>query len=105
MTQYVEARPIPEIRGRLHVLAKQHNLPELAELAEATKRRFSGRKARAEQKPITAETCRRVRVYCKMYPTMSNRNVGKVFGIDGGRVSEILNGMRDGRSYEEAHGL
>ncbi len=105
MTRYVEAKPIPEIREQMHAWAKDWNKPELAELAEATKRRFSGRKARAEQKPITAETCRRVRVYCKMYPMISHRSAGRVFGIDGGRVSEILNGMRDGRSYEEAHGL
>lgn len=90
-------RTIPEIRARLYELAKMHDIAELAELAEETKREFHGRAGRVDARKVTPELAARVRDYAREHPTENQRNIGARFKIDHGRVSEILHGKRGER--------
>lgn len=87
-------RTMPEIRARLHEIARENGLPELAQLAEETKRRYHGRKGRTTALKVTPALAARVRAYFKAHPDENNRTIGARFQIDGGRVSEILFGKR-----------
>ncbi|MBC7286373.1 hypothetical protein [Hoeflea sp.] len=88
------SRTIPEIRSRLHELAIEHELPELAQLAEETKRQYHGRRAPPRARPVDKATAARVQRFARLHPNMPQREIGRRFGIDGGRVSEILFGKR-----------
>ena len=87
-------KTIPQIRERLFQLADEHNIPELAELAEQTRRRFNGRKAKARAPKIDDLMASRVRVYAYRNREKSLVEIGRVFNINQGRVSEILFGKR-----------
>lgn len=87
-------RTIPQIRQRLHELAVELRCPELADLAEETRRRYHGRKAPAEANSVTPKMARRVRAFAARNPRKTQRSIGQRFGIDHGRVSEILFGKR-----------
>lgn len=87
-------RTIPEIRSRMYELAIELDCPELRELAEETKRRPAVRRAPTEAKKITPELRRRVRAHARRHPAKPMRAIGRAFGIDQGRVSEILAGKR-----------
>lgn len=87
-------RTIPEIRMRLHELAVEHGIAELAQLAEETKRQYHGRRAPARARRIDRATEAKVRRLARQHPNMPQREIGRRFGIDGGRVSEILFGKR-----------
>ncbi|WP_296595506.1 hypothetical protein [Phenylobacterium sp.] len=88
------SRTIPEIRSRLHELAIEHGLPELAQLAEETKRQYHGRRASPRARPVDMAIAARVQRFARLHPNMPQREIGRRFGIDGGRVSEILFGKR-----------
>jgi len=86
---------IPEIRTRLHELALSLDCDELAVLAEATRRAPSVRKrAQRTAQPVTDELAENVRIVVNNRPAASYRDVGRFFGIDGGRVSEIMTGRK-----------
>ena len=87
-------RTIPEIRARLHELAIEFEIPELAQLAEETKRQYHGRRAPIRARRVDKSIAVRVQRFARGNPTMSQREIGRRFGIDGGRVSEILFGKR-----------
>lgn len=87
-------RTIPQIRERLHEIAREHGLAELHLLAEETKRRQHARRAAPRARAVTEELAAQVRAFAAANPNMPNRDVGRHFGIDGGRVSEILHGKR-----------
>lgn len=91
---FLMSRTIPEIRARLHELAAEHGITELAELAEETKRQYHGRRAPSRARPIDASLAMRVRLFARRNPEMAQREIGRRFHIDGGRVSEILFGKR-----------
>jgi hypothetical protein len=107
MSEAVEIKPedltIPQVRDEMEKVAKRIAWadPEAAlrlrVLAASTRRRFHGRKARAKALHVTEDMAERVRAYCKAHPDLSNREVGRAHGIDGGRVSEILYGKRGER--------
>jgi hypothetical protein len=107
MSEAVEIKPedltIPQVREELEAIADsiERALPvtalRLRVLAASTRRRFHGRKARAKALHVTEDMAERVRAYCKAHPDLSNREVGRAHGIDGGRVSEILYGKRGER--------
>lgn len=59
------------------------------------------RSAPAKQTPITAHLVARVKAYLKEHPDLHDRVIGQIFGIDGGRVSEISQGQR---TVEYPHG-
>lgn len=94
------SRTIPEVRASLHELANEveafnaawaerirHHIEEL-------KRRRPVRRSPVRAKAITDEIKARVREFAKAHPSAPNRDIGRLFGIDGGRVSEILAGKR-----------
>ena len=85
---------IPEIRTRLHELSTIHGIPELAVLAEATRRRSHGRKGRVVSREVTPALEAEVRDYAKLHKEESMHVIGQRFGINQGRVSEILFGKR-----------
>jgi len=94
-------KTMAEIRQRLYELAKEYRLDELRQLANMTKRRNFGRKARTEAKPITQNIVNKVRLYDEMHPDISQREIAELHGINQGRVNEILHGFRDGTTWED----
>jgi hypothetical protein len=52
------------------------------------------RSARPKQAPITSELVREVQAYLMLNPSKHDREIGQMYGIDGGRVSEISQGHR-----------
>jgi hypothetical protein len=73
---------IPEIRARLHELAVTLGCKELHDLAEATRRRSAKKRAASVRQSLTPTLAQN--------PNMSNREIGNVFNVDGGRVSEAI---------------
>ena len=53
-----------------------------------------GRKAPKQSKPVTEETKRLVRIYANTYPDATQQQIAEYFGVNMGRVSEILTGKR-----------
>jgi hypothetical protein len=88
-------RTIPQIRERLHELADLLGVPELHDLANETKRRSPPRRVRNESVPVTPALERAVRNVAKAKPHWSYRRIGEYFGINIGRISEILTGFRE----------
>lgn len=86
---------IPEVREELKRLADEHGIPRLRELAEELYRRPAAKRALPRARMMTDELRQRIREYVATHPTMSNRDVGRHFGVDGGRVSEAVNGFRE----------
>jgi len=84
---------IPQIRERLHELAKELDCPELAELAEATRRKPYARKGLRQSRRITHELAEEIRLFATYNQTMPLSAIAHRFNVNPGRVSEILNGM------------
>lgn len=85
---------IPEAREQLKAWAIEWDRPELAELADKMYRRTPKyRKARATRKSLTIEMAKRIRAYKRSKPEMSNRDIGRRFKVDGGRVSEAIHNL------------
>jgi hypothetical protein len=87
---------IPEIRDRLYELAAIHGIEELTTLADETRRKHHRRRAPVAAREVTPELAADIRAYAKRHPTMTLHNVGIQFGVNQGRVSEVLFGFRDG---------
>ena len=82
---------IPAIRKRLHQLADEHGIPELAELAEATRRRLPTRKApRKLRNALTDQQKGQIDQLAVNFPHMPMRDIAARVGTDQGRVSEYL---------------
>lgn len=84
-------KTIPEIRERLLAMAR-----ELNQLASETKRR-KGAVTKAKSRPLTPVMAARIRAHKTQYPDLSQAEIGRVFGVNQGTVSEALRGFRDGR--------
>lgn len=85
---------IPEIRDRLKEIAAESGNPEIASLAEELTRRRPRKRAPVTSAPFTPELAAQIRQYVAAHPTMSNQAVGRVFNVNGGRVSEATRGYR-----------
>jgi hypothetical protein len=116
----IEPRTIPQIRARLHEIARDLNdfategawfaaqpdevrsfaamvsarASEIHALADETKRRTPVKHARVSARRVTPEIAREVRDLVRAEPRLTNREIGRRLGIDGGRVSEVLAGKR-----------
>ena len=88
------ARTIPEIRTRLHELAREHGLPELHALADETKRRHHGRRAPVRHPPLTPEQVEALKTYASANPRAHLQDIAVRFRTNAGRVSEALHGKR-----------
>lgn len=89
-------RTIPEIRARLHELADEHGIAELAELAEATRRRRPCRVAPVRSRPMTRARKAAIRAYAEAHPQEHLQEIADAFHVNPGRVSEALAGFRSG---------
>lgn len=85
---------IPQVRERLVTLSEEYDIPELAELAGQLVRRFNGRVAAPVSASMTPELAAAVEAYAAAFPAKSMHEVGQVFSLNQGRVSEILHGKR-----------
>jgi len=82
---------IPAIRKRLHELADEHGIPELAELAEATRRRVPTRVApRKLRNALNEHQKQMIDQLADTFPHMPMRDIAQRVGTDQGRVSEYL---------------
>lgn len=85
---------IPDIRDRLHELADQHHIDELHDLAEATRRRYHGRRAPARHGPLTDDEIEEIRKFAVTHPDTAEAEIAALFQTNQGRVSEALFGKR-----------
>jgi hypothetical protein len=92
---------IPEVRKQMRGLAGELRfigLDDMADrldaMADNTCRVIRAPIVRGKAKRVTPVLAARVRAFKKAHPDALQRDIGIVFGIDGGRVSEILSGKR-----------
>jgi hypothetical protein len=85
---------VPQVIDRLRVLSTQHGIPELAKLAEQLRRRPPKSIAPDHSRPMTDELRGEIRVYAEAHPDASQLTIGNHFGVNPGRVSETLRGIR-----------
>jgi type II secretory pathway component PulC len=95
---------IPEVRDQMAaIIDEMRRSPDLVMrvladrvevLMAQTRRVYRKPVTRIRARAVTPEIEDAVREYCARNPTMIFREVGLVFNIDGGRVSEIVSGKR-----------
>lgn len=98
---------IPQIRQRLNELAdeiddltlfgrsKTEIAREIRELADGTKRRFGGRRAKNSQSGLTPALKARIKEIAARNPEANYMTIGTMCGCNSGRVSEALTGFRE----------
>lgn len=84
---------IPEIAKRLRELSSERCMPELDRLADELGRRRSKSGPVTSQK-ITDELREQILQYAHSHPWQSQMYIATTFGVNSGRVSEILYGKR-----------
>lgn len=62
----------------------------LEQYADDTYRRSPLKRAKRERKSLTPALAKAIRAYVARNPHMTNRAIGEVFEVDGGRVSEAM---------------
>ncbi len=91
---------IPEVRQEMYDLAnelREYGLDEeadvLCNLAEETKRRYTGRGRRVSRSmtPAIEQEIRNIHI---MYPDTTQLEIARHVGVSDGRVSETLRGFR-----------
>lgn len=86
---------IPDAREQLREWAEEWGKPELSALADRmVRRKPKHRVAKATRRSLTPELAAEIREYKRLHPTMANRDVGEVFNVDGGRVSEAIHNVK-----------
>jgi hypothetical protein len=92
---------VPEVASRIREISEliQESYPdeaaELVELADELKRRSpSGPRAPATSTPMTPELADEIREFAEQNPGMSHQDIGVVFNVNHGRVSEAIRGKR-----------
>lgn len=88
------SRTIPEIRSRLHELAREHGISELHQLAEETKRRRAVRRAPVRHPPLSDDQLDALKAYARANPQAHLQDIAVRFRTNAGRVSEALHGKR-----------
>lgn len=103
-------RTIPQIRAQLYRVAdclrdlmttEDFDADEVLILADQidalareTIRRSSGKRAAPTARRLTPELADRIRAFVERHPDMTNREIGARFGVDGGRVTDAMLGIR-----------
>ena len=85
---------LPDIRERLVELSFEHDIPELRELAAEMVRRHSNRRAPTKSRRVTTFLALRIRLHARINQKASFQEIANHFGVNPGRVSEIINGKR-----------
>jgi hypothetical protein len=87
---------IPAAQEKLRKWAVEWGKPELAVLADQMYRRKPKYpRAKPQRRSLTPGKAKRIREYKEANPTMSNRDIGREFGVDAGRVSEAIHRVKD----------
>lgn len=81
---------IPDARDRLRLLANKHNIPELADIADAMYRRAPTRRAGTRSSRVTPEMAEEIRQYAAAHPDDHQQDIANHFNVNVGRVSEAL---------------
>lgn len=84
---------IPEVQHRLEQLARELACPELRVLARELRRRSSS-PGTITSRPMSAEAVREIRTLAARYPGWSQQQIAREVGVNPGRVSEVLHGLR-----------
>ncbi len=85
---------IPEVRDYLFILADQHSMPELAELATQLYRRPPVRRAKPRRTGGREALYGEIRGYAAAQPDASYHEIANKFDTTIGRVSEAIAGKR-----------
>lgn len=87
---------IPEARNQLNEWAEAWGKPELAELASKMFRtQVKPRKSGRISKKITPEVAAKVKIFMANNPDVASMEVAKMFDVNLGRITDILNGKYD----------
>jgi hypothetical protein len=81
---------------------READIPELAELAEQTKRKQHRSYAAPVCNPMTEGLTHEIRVYALRHPEQTLHTIGIHFGVNQGRVSEALFGKRGLLDHEKS---
>jgi predicted XRE-type DNA-binding protein len=91
---------VPTVAIRMREIAERiksgfpNEAHELIELAGELRRR-SGARAAATSTQMTPELAEEIREFSEANPTMSQQDIGVVFNVNHGRISEVLKGKRE----------
>ena len=85
---------LPEIQAEMYELAIYHDIPRLAELAYEMRRRRSKPRVKKHCETVTPELRAHIREYSNLFPRLSQFQIGQLFNVNQGRVSEALHGHR-----------
>lgn len=83
-----------EVAKRLRELGDQFGMPELHELANEIPRRPPVTRAPVTSRKVTPQMAEDIRIVHEINPTWSQSRIGRLFGVNAGRVSEVLAGKR-----------
>jgi hypothetical protein len=70
----------------------KHHVREALELMT---RQSPIKRAAAMARTMDADLVRKIKATVRRLPNRSNREIGSMFNVDGGRVSEVMNGKWD----------
>jgi hypothetical protein len=85
---------LKEVAARLRVLAQDHGISELADLADEIPRRPPVAKAQPKSRKMTPLIAAQIRELHLRNPNLSQAEIGRMVGVNAGRVSETLAGRR-----------
>jgi len=84
---------IPDVQHRLRELASEHNIAELAKLADELGRRRSKARAPTHSVPIKFVRDKIIAAH-RANPDLPYARIAAALNVNPGRVSETLNGFR-----------
>lgn len=85
---------IPDVQNRLRELAHVHGINELSTLADQLSRRRPKHVAPKSSATLTDELADRIRAYKAANPNATYMQTAIRFGVNVGRISEVLRGFR-----------
>ena len=93
---------IPTIRAELRKIAFDPKTPakigeRLTRLADELTRRPSEKRAERSSTAMSAAMAGAIRTFAEKYPQRTQHEIAEHFGVNQGRVSEVLSGQRGAR--------
>jgi hypothetical protein len=85
---------LPEIADRLRELSHTHRIPELYTLADELRRRKPRSVAPQAAASMTPVLRAKIFAFASTNPDRTQAEVGRMFNVNAGRVSEIMAGYR-----------
>ena len=86
---------LPEIADRLRELSVELSCTELAGLADEMQRRSPVRRAPNASARMTPQLRADIRRHAHAFPDKTFADIGRVFNVNAGRVSETMAGYRE----------